>query len=106
LLLFHSRSCKIWIRPPETGSNTTLHLKDFQMLQEAYQRGEWVGDVPQFKLPKAFRKADLAKLPMQDSAADTKGADKTTPTGSSKSKLGRSSKNAEARRTKLEYLSG
>ena len=78
----------------------------FQMLQEAYQRGEWVGNVPQFKLPKAFRKAGLTKLPTQDSAADTKGADKTTPTNSSKSKPGRNSKNAEAGRSKIEYSSG
>ncbi|RYP18973.1 hypothetical protein DL765_003651 [Monosporascus sp. GIB2] len=34
----------------------------FQFLQEAYQRGEWVGNLPQFKLPKAFRKAGITKL--------------------------------------------
>lgn len=34
----------------------------FQFLQEAYQRGEWVGNVPQFKLPKAFRKAGIERL--------------------------------------------
>ncbi|RYP72868.1 hypothetical protein DL771_003906 [Monosporascus sp. 5C6A] len=34
----------------------------FQFLQEAYQRGEWVGNEPQFKLPKAFRKAGTTTL--------------------------------------------
>ncbi|KAF2813129.1 uncharacterized protein BDZ99DRAFT_250070 [Mytilinidion resinicola] len=33
----------------------------FQRLQEAYQRGEWVGE-PQFKLPKAFRRSGIKIL--------------------------------------------
>lgn len=30
----------------------------FQYLQEAYQRGEWKGQLPQFKLPKLYRMAE------------------------------------------------
>ncbi|KAH7357554.1 hypothetical protein BKA66DRAFT_595273 [Pyrenochaeta sp. MPI-SDFR-AT-0127] len=34
----------------------------FQLLQDAYKEGKWVGNRPQFKLPKAFRKAGYETL--------------------------------------------
>jgi len=51
----------------------------FQFLQEAYQRGEWVGNIPQFKLPRAFRKAGITKL-SAEAADDMKGADPSSST--------------------------
>ncbi|KAK4247907.1 hypothetical protein C7999DRAFT_40892 [Corynascus novoguineensis] len=75
----------------------------FQMLQEAYQRGEWVGNVPEFELPKAFRNAGITTLRTpQGGAADTKGAN--TP-ASSRTPHG-NKKNAKARETKVEFESG
>jgi len=49
----------------------------FQFLQEAYQRGEWVGNVPQFQLPKAFRKA-RAKSSNGDNAKTQTSTAQTT----------------------------
>ncbi len=74
----------------------------FQMLQEAYQRGEWVGQIPQFKLPRAFRKAGTAGLQAQGVAAGTKGTD--TPAGGGKPR--RANENAKAQKSKVEFLSG
>ena len=73
----------------------------FQMLQEAYQRGEWVGHIPQFKLPRAFRKAGTTNLRTQAVAAGTNAAD--TPASSGKPR--RANENAKGRETKVEVLS-
>ncbi|CZR53715.1 uncharacterized protein PAC_03595 [Phialocephala subalpina] len=51
----------------------------FQFLQEAYQRGEWVGNIPQFKLPKAFRKAGITKL-SAEAATNVKDIDPSSST--------------------------
>lgn len=57
----------------------------FQLLQEAYQRGEWVGNAPQFKLPKAFRKAGVTKLPATTAEmADEGPSGSAQPTSSRK----------------------
>ncbi|UPK92921.1 hypothetical protein LCI18_003856 [Fusarium solani-melongenae] len=45
----------------------------FQLLQEAYQRGEWIGNCPQFQLPKAFRKANKSKLSGESDAKMKEG---------------------------------
>lgn len=55
----------------------------FQFLQEAYQRGEWAGDIPQFKLPRAFR--NITKLPTGAAAntnSDIEPPNRTRPTSS------------------------
>ncbi|RYO77917.1 hypothetical protein DL766_001890 [Monosporascus sp. MC13-8B] len=57
----------------------------FQFLQEAYQRGEWVGNLPQFKLPKAFREAGITKLPAE-AAVDMKVIDPSDLTQPSSSR--------------------
>ncbi|KAJ3460283.1 hypothetical protein MRS44_011150 [Fusarium solani] len=48
--------------PARSWFGYTPTHEGFQLLQEAYQRGEWIGNCPQFKLPKAFRKANKSKL--------------------------------------------
>jgi hypothetical protein len=40
----------------------------FQLLQEAYQEGKWFGGKPQFKIPKAYRKAGYKGLSAEDAA--------------------------------------
>ncbi|EEU43789.1 uncharacterized protein NECHADRAFT_82942 [Fusarium vanettenii 77-13-4] len=47
--------------PAKSWFGYTPTHEGFQLLQEAYQRGEWIGNCPQFKLPKAFRKANTKK---------------------------------------------
>ncbi|KAL2193079.1 hypothetical protein P885DRAFT_72423 [Corynascus similis CBS 632.67] len=75
----------------------------FQMIQEAYQRGEWVGNIPQFKLPKAFRDAGITSLwDPPGGAANTKGEN----IGSSSGKPHRNKENAQARETKVKFESG
>ena len=74
----------------------------FQMLQEAYQRGEWVGQIPQFKLPRAFRRAGATRLRTQAAAAGTK--EPHTPASSGKP--GQAKENTKARETKVEFSSG
>ncbi len=53
----------------------------FQFLQEAFQRGEWIGHVPQFRLPQAFREAGVNKLPNWNS---TEQGSYEMPIGSTK----------------------
>ena len=86
----------------------------FQMLQEAYQRGEWRGDMPQFKLPRGLRnmKAGTAQTghqtTTQAAAADTnmKGTDSDdTPTSSGKPRRTKNKK-AKAREMKVEVTTG
>jgi hypothetical protein len=72
----------------------------FQMLQEAYQRGEWVGQIPQFKLPRGFRRAGTR--PLRTQAAAAKGED----TQASGGKPRRVNENAKNRETKVELSSG
>lgn len=74
------------------------------MLQEAYQRGEWVGRIPQFKLPRVLRKAGTtsARTQTAEAAAGTKGAD--TPASSGKPR--RANKSAKAGDAKVEISSG
>jgi hypothetical protein len=76
----------------------------FQMLQEAYQRGEWMGQVPQFKLPRAFRKAGTTSPRTQAAAAaaGTKGGD----TPASSGKPCRANKPAKARGGQVEISTG
>ncbi|KAL2130544.1 hypothetical protein VTI74DRAFT_6242 [Chaetomium olivicolor] len=70
----------------------------FQMLHEAYQRGEWVGNVSQ-----SFCKACNTHLRTQAAAAiGTKGTD--TPTGSTK--RGQVREDVKARDSEIEPLSG
>ncbi|RYP53940.1 hypothetical protein DL769_010429 [Monosporascus sp. CRB-8-3] len=64
----------------------------FQFLQEAYQRGEWVGTVPQFKLPKSFRKAGITKL-SAEAVVDMKDRD---PSYSTQPSSGRNQPNNSA----------
>jgi len=73
------------------------------MIQEAYQRGEWVGNIPQFKLPKAFRDAGITTLwDPPGGAANPKGAN----IGSSSGKSHQNKGNAKARETKVKFESG
>lgn len=48
--------------PARSWFGYTPTHQGFQLIQEAYQRGEWVGNSPQFKLPKAFRRAGWSRL--------------------------------------------
>jgi T5orf172 domain-containing protein len=55
----------------------------FQLLQEAYQEGKWIGNVPQFALPKVFRKAGYTNLSTADKEpARRKGGNATKKTKS------------------------
>lgn len=86
----------------------------FQMLQEAYQRGEWRGDVPQFKLPRSLRnmKAGTAQTghqtTTQAAATDTnmKGADSDDTPASSEKPRRTKNKKAKARGMKVEVTTG
>ncbi|KAF3771042.1 hypothetical protein M406DRAFT_326445 [Cryphonectria parasitica EP155] len=66
----------------------------FQILQEAYEKGEWVGNLPQFKLPKAFRKAGITKL-TAEAAAKRKNAQDQQPQSGAETRANTSGKPVE-----------
>ena len=68
----------------------------FQFLQEAYQRGEWVGNIPQFRLPRAFRKAGVTKLSTEAGDRAEASANTSKPSGSSRGRTARFTRSEDA----------
>ena len=58
----------------------------FQLLQEAYQEGKWIGNRPQFALPKGFRKAGYTNLATADKEPNTRKGRGATRNAKSKTK--------------------